>query len=86
VLPAYWKALGHVPTPDVLAHRVLWSLAFTLGVVVALRRRPELFAVLRDRRKRLALVASGALIGVNWGIFIWAVSVDAWSRRASATT
>jgi chloramphenicol-sensitive protein RarD len=76
VLPAYWKALGHVPTPDVLAHRVLWSLAFTLGVVVVLRRPPELFAVLRDRRKRLALVASGALIGVNWGIFIWAVSVD----------
>jgi chloramphenicol-sensitive protein RarD len=76
VLPAWWKALGHVPTPDVLAHRVVWSLVFTLGVVVVLRRRAELAAVLRDPRKRLALVASGALIGANWGIFIWAVSVD----------
>jgi chloramphenicol-sensitive protein RarD len=29
--------------------------------------------VLRDRHRRLALCASGALIAVNWGIFIWAV-------------
>lgn len=76
VLPAWWKALAHVPTPDVLAHRVLWSVVFTLGVVLVLRRAPELGEVLRDRRRRLALVASGALIGANWGIFIWAVSVD----------
>ena len=73
VLPAYWKVLAHVPTPQVLAHRVLWSLVFTLGVVLALRRTPELAEVLRDRRRRLALVTSGLLIGVNWGIFIWAV-------------
>lgn len=75
VLPAYWKVLSHVPTADVLAHRVLWSLVFTLGVVFALRRGPELAAVLRDRHKSLALLASGALIGSNWGMFIW--SVDA---------
>jgi RarD protein len=31
--------------------------------------------VLRDPRHRLALFASGVLIAVNWGIFIWAVSV-----------
>jgi chloramphenicol-sensitive protein RarD len=76
VLPAWWKALSHVPTADVLAHRVIWSLAFTGLVVVAARRVPELLGVLRDPRRRLALLASGALIGVNWGIFIWAVSVD----------
>jgi chloramphenicol-sensitive protein RarD len=76
VLPAWWKALAHVPTADVLAHRVVWSLAFTMLVVVAARRLPELAGVLRDPRRRLALVASGLLIGANWGIFIWAVSVD----------
>jgi len=76
VLPAYWKALAHVPTADVLAHRVLWSLAFTSLVVIAARRGPELVGVLRDPKRRLALAASGAAIGVNWGIFIWAVSVD----------
>jgi chloramphenicol-sensitive protein RarD len=76
VLPAYWKALAHVPTPDVLAHRVLWSLAFTSLVVIAARRLPELVGVLRDPKRRLALVASGALIGTNGGIILRAVSVD----------
>jgi EamA domain-containing membrane protein RarD len=85
VLPAYWKALGHVSTPDVLAHRVLWSLAFTLLVVFALRRRPS--------SRRCCAIAGSA-----WRS--WRAAPDrrelgsssgrsrsiAWSRRASATT
>jgi chloramphenicol-sensitive protein RarD len=73
LVPAYWKLLGDVPPLEIVAHRVLWSLLFTGPLVVLLGRAGELLEVLRDRRRRLALVASGALIAANWGIFIWAV-------------
>ena len=75
VMPAYWKALSAVAPPEILAHRVVWSLVFTLGVVLVLGRFEEVRDVLRHPRRRLALCASGLLIAVNWGIFIWSVSV-----------
>jgi len=71
--PAYWKLLAGVPALEVVASRVVWSLVFTVPLVLALGRAGELAEVLRDRRRRLALCGSGALIAVNWGIFIWAV-------------
>ncbi|MEX2204624.1 MAG: EamA family transporter RarD [Myxococcota bacterium] len=75
VLPAYWKALGNVAPPEILAHRVVWSLLFTLAIAAAMGRLPELRAALATRRNRLALFASGILIAANWGMFIWSVSV-----------
>ena len=74
--PIYWKALGHVDAAEILAHRFLWTVVATLVVLLVLRRLPELGAAWRNRRERWLLVVSGALIAVNWGIFIWAVNVD----------
>src|SRR5258706_9802334 len=71
--PVYWKLLGSVPPLEIVSHRVVWSLLFTGPLVALLGRSRELGEVLRDPRRRLALCASGALIAVNWGIFIWAV-------------
>ena len=31
MLPFYFRALGHVPTPEVVAHRVIWALPVALG-------------------------------------------------------
>jgi chloramphenicol-sensitive protein RarD len=73
LVPAYWKLLGAVPPLEIVANRVLWSLLFTGPLVALLGRSSELGEVLRDRRRRLALCASGLLIALNWGIFIWAV-------------
>jgi len=76
ILPVYWKALAGVPLLEVLAHRVLGAVLFTAALLAILRQTPELAAALRSRRERLSLLASGVLIGLNWGVFIWAVGVD----------
>jgi len=73
VMPAYWKLLASISPLEVVAHRVLWSLVFTVPLLLWLGRASELRSVLADRRRRWALLASGALIGLNWGMFIWAV-------------
>jgi chloramphenicol-sensitive protein RarD len=73
VLPVYWKWLSAVPLAEVLAHRVAGTLVFTAVLLALLRRLPEVGEALRSRRERRALLASGSLIAVNWGVFIWAV-------------
>jgi chloramphenicol-sensitive protein RarD len=75
VLPVYWKLLAEVPLLEVLAHRVAGTVVFTAVLLAALRRTPELREALASPRERRALLASGALIAVNWGVFIWAVGV-----------
>ncbi len=74
VLPVYWKWLEEISPVEVVANRVLWSAVFTGVLVLALGRRQELVATLRQPRQALPLVAGGALLSANWVIFIWSVA------------
>ncbi len=66
--PLYWRLLAHVPAFEILMHRIAWSallLAFVLrGRWAALRA-----AAARPQTAGL-LLASTALIGVNWYLYI----------------
>ena len=73
LLPLYWRALHAIPVGEVLAHRILWSAATTLLLLGSIRRLPDLFAAIKDRRKRWMLLLSSLLIGCNWSIYILAV-------------
>ena len=73
LLPLYWRMLHAIPLGEVLAHRVLWSAVTTMLLLALLRRLPDLFAILRDRRRRWMLLVSALLIGCNWSIYIIAV-------------
>jgi len=68
----YWRALGHVPPVEVLAHRVLWTAVLLGFVTLVTRGFGRLRAALAWPTLR-ALLASAALITVNWGLFLWAV-------------
>lgn len=72
VLPVYFHILTGVPALQVLAHRVVWSVVLLVPIVLVLRRGRAIFAAARGRTL-LYLVASAALIAVNWLVYIWAV-------------
>ena len=72
-LPLYMKALAHVPTFEVLAHRVIWSVPVAGLLLIWLGRTGDLMAALRNRRMLAMGALSAALIAVNWGIYVWAV-------------
>ena len=69
----YYKALAGVPPLEVLSHRTLWSTVFFLGVLAAQARVREAAALLARPREWAPLVASAAMIAVNWLLFIAAV-------------
>ncbi|HMR81223.1 MAG TPA: EamA family transporter, partial [Polyangiaceae bacterium] len=74
LIPIYWKQLASVSAMEVLAHRVIWSVLFTAGVLAVQGRLREVFRTLIERALLKTLLLSTALIATNWGLFIWAVS------------
>ena len=72
-LPFYMKAVAHIPTVEVIAHRVLWSLPIAGAVLVVIGRTAALRAALRNPRMLAQGALTAALISVNWGIYVWAI-------------
>lgn len=73
-LTLYWKWVAWLPSLQAIAHRVSWSLLLLLILLTAIRKLPELWGVLRQPRLLGTLLFSGALISVNWLLFVWAVA------------
>lgn len=72
--PLYYRAVGIVPATEILAHRVVWSLLFTL-LLVALSGRLRVFGkIFLNPRLTGTLTFSALLVSVNWWIFIWSVN------------
>lgn len=74
LVPLYYKALGPVPALEIVAHRVLWSVAMVLPLLLLLGRGAELRRALSDPRQLGWLVASALLVSTNWLIYVWAIS------------
>lgn len=75
VVGLYFKLItvAHgVPAFTLLAHRVVWSLAFVTLVVLAIGRWREMRDAFANRRLLLGLTATSLLIAVNWIVFIYA--------------
>ncbi len=73
-VPIYFKAVAHVPSAEVLAHRIVWSCALLSLILSAGHRWGAIRQTLRRRRTLLGLTASTLLVATNWYVFIWAIS------------
>ncbi|MGP3927625.1 EamA family transporter RarD [Streptomyces sp. 8N616] len=74
LVPLYWPLLKPASAVEILAHRMVWSLAF-VGLILLLMRRWAWIRELLRQPKRLALVAVAAVvISLNWGFYIWSVN------------
>lgn len=74
LLPLYWKNLSGLSSFVVLAHRVLWSLLVVAPILIVQGRFLSTLGFIRNARAMLTLMASGLIIGVNWAMYIWAVT------------
>ena len=73
LFPIYFHTLDAVPPLQILAHRMLWSLAFLL-IVLGLRRQWRWLEQVRQPRVFWSFVASAFLLSANWLVYIWAVN------------
>lgn len=77
-LPIYWKLLRQAAAPEILAHRVFWSLLFLLVFLVIVQRvspfLEEIRGITKDPRRILGVIAATLLISLNWLVYIYAVN------------
>lgn len=73
-LPLYLKAVAYIPAPEVVAHRILWSVPIAGLVLIALGRTRDLTAALRSPKTLAMASLTAALITINWGTYVWAVA------------
>lgn len=71
--PVYFKLLADVGAVQVLAHRILWSAIILFALLYFSSKLRQVFRLLSIKKVALNLLASGVLISINWGVYIWAV-------------
>lgn len=74
LMPLYWHLLKMVPSLQIVAHRVVWSTLLVVAWLLWKSGRGWLRAALARPRAAWMLALSGALIGFNWSLYIWAVN------------
>lgn len=70
----YWLETKPVDSIDVLANRGAWTLPAVLLVLIASRRVVSVYRLLRDPKVWIVMFVAAALISVNWGVFLYAVT------------
>jgi chloramphenicol-sensitive protein RarD len=73
-VPLYWQLLKPASAPEILSHRVVWSLGLLLIIVYFRKLSSEVKNALLDKRKLGLLTLAAIFVTINWGMFIWAVN------------
>jgi len=73
LFPIYFHALDEVPPLQILAHRMVWSFAFLL-ILLLLRRQWAWLQQVRQPRVFFSFLLSALLLSANWLVYIWSVT------------
>lgn len=72
--PLYWKQLRGASPLELIAHRVVWGLIAFAAMAWLASALPAVRRALADRRTVAVMALSGALLVVNWVVFVSAVA------------
>lgn len=78
ILPIYWKLVNHVPSDEILAHRIIWSLLFMIIILISLNKWKGFITdckvIFRNKKTILGVSLASLFISINWFTYIWAVN------------
>jgi len=74
--PVYFKIIAEVPALEILAHRIVWALPFGALIIIYRKQWPAVKKALTNPRTLMFLLLSSFFVGLNWGVYIWAVQID----------
>ncbi len=74
LVPVFFKQIAEVPADEIIAHRVLWALAFMTAVMGFGRGFADAWRVARIPRQLARIALASALVITNWLVFVWGVN------------
>jgi chloramphenicol-sensitive protein RarD len=75
-LPIYWKLLDTIPSLEILAHRMVWSVLFLVGLLAVQKCLGEFRDLLKTPKYIWMLLGTAVLLGVNWFVYIYGVNTN----------
>jgi chloramphenicol-sensitive protein RarD len=76
LLPLYWQLVDEAGSYEILAHRGIWSLLLCLLLLKIRKQIKSVFVMVRSSRTLSLLFLASGLLTINWGVYIWSVTVD----------
>jgi chloramphenicol-sensitive protein RarD len=76
VAPMYFKLLSSIPAPEILMHRIIWSVLVLFLLLLLRQKVAQVKTAILNPKVLKTLLASGLLLAINWLLFIWAVNND----------
>ncbi len=74
LFPLYWPLLKPASAYEIVAHRAIWTLVFCLIVLAFHKKLRKTMSRIREPKIFFGLLATSALISVNWIVYIWATN------------
>jgi chloramphenicol-sensitive protein RarD len=76
LLPLYWKLVEEAGAYEILAHRGIWSLLICISLLALRKQLRSAYVMVRSSRTLSLLFLASGLLTINWGVYIWSVTVN----------
>ena len=76
LLPLYWKLVEKAGAYEILAHRGIWSLLICISLLALRKQLKSAYVMVRSSRTLSLLFLASGLLTINWGVYIWSVTVN----------
>ena len=70
----FWPLLGSLNPVSIMAHRMIWTVFFLGLVLAASRQFSAVKTAFESKRLLLSLFAAAVLLGLNWSVYLLAVT------------
>ncbi len=70
----FWPLLGGLNPISIMSHRMIWTVVFLGLVLLATRQLHAVRTALENKRLLLPLFAAALLLGLNWSVYLLAVT------------
>ncbi len=74
LLSLYWPLLKPANSVEIVAHRAVWTFVACIVLLLLTGKLRSTFALLKNSRIVLRLLASTILVSINWLVYIWGVN------------
>ena len=74
ILPIYWKLIDHVPATQIVCHRIIWSYAILLIIILLQQSWKDFFITVKKPKVLFTYCIAAILVTTNWFMYIWAVN------------
>ena len=76
ITPIFFKLMEDFSPQEVVAHRIIWTVAAMMVFAYFSARLPRLIHALKTWREMRSIILSGILMATNWLTFIYSVAND----------